>query len=186
MSSVPAGPARWVIQPQDVRAAESVAVSRTYYRDIVDRYFLVRWGRPATTAEWETALADEPGDDLTPPHGEFLLARWAGTTAGCVGVRVLDPLTAELTRLFVLPDHRGRGLGARLLSAAEDAARDLGATRMRLDTRADLVEARSLYTSRGFREIPAYSNAPYSDHWFEKSLAGGEAAPVRGDQSSRS
>ncbi|WP_016700962.1 GNAT family N-acetyltransferase [Actinoalloteichus spitiensis] len=185
MSSVPAAPARWVIRPHDVQAAESVAVLRAYYRDIVDRYFLVRHGRPATTTEWATALADEPSDDLTPPHGRFLLAHGAGRTAGCVGVRVLDPLTTELTRLFVLPDHRGRGLGARLLSAAEDAARELGATRMRLDTRADLVEARSLYTSRGFREIPAYSLAPYSDHWFEKNLARPGTAPGRG-QSSRS
>ena len=43
-----------------------------------------------------------------------------------------------------------------------------GRDRIRLDTRADLVEARALYARHGYVEIPAYSHGPYAEHWFEK------------------
>lgn len=38
------------------------------------------------------------------------------------------------------------------------------------DTRTDLVEARALYASCGFIEIPpaATTPGPFQDHWFEK------------------
>jgi N-acetylglutamate synthase-like GNAT family acetyltransferase len=67
-----------------------------------------------------------------------------------------------------------RGGGARaLLSAAESWACSQGLTRLFLDTRTDLVEARSFYASCGFIEIPSPTCAPgpFQDHWFEKRLA---------------
>jgi hypothetical protein len=42
---------------------------------------------------------------------------------------------------------------------------------MRLDTRGDLTEARSLYAARGYREVSAYNANPHAEHWFEKELA---------------
>jgi hypothetical protein len=46
----------------------------------------------------------------------------------------------------------------------------LGASRVRLDTRHDLVEARRLYAKHGYLEIQPYSDNPYADHWFERQL----------------
>jgi GNAT superfamily N-acetyltransferase len=57
-----------------------------------------------------------------------------------------------------------------LIKAAEDEARGMGATRMRLDTRKDLVEARALYPKHGYAEITDYNSDYYADHWFEKRL----------------
>jgi ribosomal protein S18 acetylase RimI-like enzyme len=57
-----------------------------------------------------------------------------------------------------------------LLTAVEQHARAAGAQAIRLDTRADLVEARALYARHGYVEIPAYSHGPYAEHWFEKRL----------------
>ena len=90
--------------------------------------------------------------------------------SGCAGLRLIGPGIAELTRMFVHPRARRTGGGHALLAAAEDAARDLGSHTMRLDTRADLIEARALYTAHGYAEIPAYSHGPYADHWYEKHL----------------
>ncbi|GAB3568181.1 hypothetical protein GCM10027445_17770 [Amycolatopsis endophytica] len=90
---------------------------------------------------------------------------------GCVGIRVVDVTITELTRLFVYPSARGQGGGAHLLRAAEIAAQRLGSTRMRLDTRHDLVEPRRLYAKHGYREIEAPAQRLYADHWFEKRLA---------------
>ncbi len=83
---------------------------------------------------------------------------------------MLDATTVELTRVYVRPSRRGTGGGARLLAAVEEAARSLGARRIVLDTRLDLVEARALYTRHGYREIPAYGNSPYAEVWYGKDL----------------
>lgn len=41
---------------------------------------------------------------------------------------------------------------------------------MILDTRHDLVEARTLYTHLGYEETERHNNDPYAEHWFRKSL----------------
>ncbi|WP_425273075.1 GNAT family N-acetyltransferase [Saccharomonospora piscinae] len=150
-------------------APEAVRLVRTYFADVAGRYY----GRRATEAELDIAMAEDPNDALLPPRGAFLLARQDGLPAGCVGCAGLVPLghgMVELKRMFVVPSVRGRGLGARLLAAAEDVAAELGATVIRLDTRHDLVEAQGLYRTRGFAEIPAYSEGPYAEVFFEKRL----------------
>jgi GNAT superfamily N-acetyltransferase len=157
----------WSASPIDVDAPEVVAMLRSYMSGIVGRFH----GRPATAAEVDAAITEEPSDTLAPPRGVFLLARYAGRPAGCVGIRLLTSTVAELKRMFVCPDLRGNGGGSYLLDLAEEHALRLGASRMRLDTRGDLTEARSLYAARGYQEIPAYNTNPYAEHWFEKELA---------------
>ncbi|MEV4482041.1 GNAT family N-acetyltransferase [Micromonospora coxensis] len=136
-----------------------------YYEEMVRRYH----GRPVRPGEVESALREEPSDDLVAPTGFLLVAHRAGRPAGCAGLR-LRPAWAELTRVFVHAHHRGSGGGAVLLAAVEQRARRLGVDRIRLDTRHDLVEARALYARHGYAEIPAYNDDVYAEHWFEKLL----------------
>src|SRR5450756_24138 len=72
--------------------------------------------------------------------------------------------------MFVVPDARRRGIGRQLMLAVEEEARRRGLGTLRLDTRRDLVEARALYASEGYAEIPAFTRGEYVDHWFEKHL----------------
>ncbi len=51
--------------------------------------------------------------------------------------------------LAVLPDHRGHGIGTRLLEATEAMARDLGCTRVTLEVLPE-NPARKLYERQGF------------------------------------
>lgn len=157
----------WTIEPIAAADPAARAILREYFDHVASRYY----GRPATRAEVEQAMVDEPSDDLVPPTGLFLIAAYHDAVIGCVGVRVADLTTAELTRLYVRPGSRGRGAGERLLGAAETAAQRLGARVMRLDTRHDLVEARKLYAKHGYREIEAPVQRLYADHWFTKRLA---------------
>lgn len=90
---------------------------------------------------------------------------------GCAGLRLLPGGIGEVTRVFVVPAARRRGLGARLLGDLEDHARRRGVAILRLDTRRDLTEARRLYARHGYREVRPFSHGPYADHWFEKTLA---------------
>jgi GNAT superfamily N-acetyltransferase len=158
---------RWVVTPLPVSHPESVALIAQYYDDIVSRYY----GRPVTAVELDAVLAEFTSDDLTAPTGHFLVGWYGGRPAGCSGLRVLDPETAELTRVYIRPGARGTGGGGQLLAAVELAARDiLGASVIRLDTRKDLIEARGLYAKHGYTEIPAYNSDQYADHWFQKKL----------------
>jgi putative acetyltransferase len=95
-----------------------------------------------------------------------------GADVACGGVCRLDAETAEIRRMFVVPEQRGAGLSRRMLGALEDEARRLGYRRLRLETGVHQGEALGLYRSSGFEEIPCYG--PYSDDelsvCFEKPL----------------
>ncbi|MFQ6327420.1 MULTISPECIES: GNAT family N-acetyltransferase [unclassified Nocardia] len=65
----------------------------------------------------------------------------------------------ELKRMFVRPAHRGSGVAARLLAAAEAAARELGQPRLILQTGHLQPEAVRFYERSGYHRIPLFS--PY-------------------------
>jgi GNAT superfamily N-acetyltransferase len=70
-----------------------------------------------------------------------------------------------------LPEARGRGWARRLLTALEDAARELGYRRVRLDTGRLQPAALALYPAAGDREIADYNGNPFASYWGEKDLA---------------
>ncbi|WP_433271847.1 GNAT family N-acetyltransferase [Actinosynnema sp. CS-041913] len=152
----------WTVQPVAADGAEARTLIRTYLADIIGRYY----GRPATDAEVDQAISDDPTDDLV----AFFVGRLDGKPLACAGFRLVDPGTAELKRLFVHSAARGLGGGAALLAAVEEAAVSIGATAIRLDTRADLVEARKLYARHGYAEVAPFNDDRYAEHWFEKRL----------------
>lgn len=156
----------WNVTPERYDTPEATALRRDYYDEVASRY----WGRPATAREIDEGLTGDGVERLAPPTGEFLVGRYDGAAAACAGLRVRDPDTAELTRVYVRPAFRGTGGGGLLLAAIETAARGFGIKRIRLDTRNDLVEARALYARHGYVEVPAFNNGPYAEHWFAKSL----------------
>ena len=47
---------------------------------------------------------------------------------------------------------------------------DHGSRTIRLDTNKALAEAVALYRSAGYREVSAFNDEVYADHWFEKHL----------------
>ena len=94
------------------------------------------------------------------PSGTLLLARNEDEVVGCVGVRALDAVTAEMKRLYVRPSGRGAGLGRTLAEAAIEFARTTGYERMRLDTLPQMGRAQELYKTLGFVPIDAYRFSP--------------------------
>ncbi|MEI5585601.1 MULTISPECIES: bifunctional helix-turn-helix transcriptional regulator/GNAT family N-acetyltransferase [unclassified Agromyces] len=147
------------VDPAEPAARASIAA---YFAELADRFdigFDPAKARP--TSE----------DEFRPPHGAFLVAFLHGTAIGCVGVKRRDgDEFAEVKRLWVSPDARGIGLGARLLREVEAAAGRLGAASVRLDTNRTLTEAIALYRANGYIEIPDFNGERYADFWFEKRL----------------
>ncbi|MEU1051806.1 GNAT family N-acetyltransferase [Streptomyces sp. NPDC005876] len=160
----------WTLAPEPYDSPAAAALWRAYYTEVSDRWYLLHRGRHTDPGELEREIAAASGADLAPPGGALLLARYDGEPAGTAGVRLLDAATAELTRVYVAPPLRGRGGAALLVGAAEEAARALGARRVVLDTRGDLVEARALYARLGYRETAPYKSDPYAEHCFAKAL----------------
>lgn len=109
--------------------------------------------------DFETELAQMPGL-YAPPKGGLFLAKEGPGVAAVVGVRPLEDGKAEMKRLYVRPEWRGRGLGRRLADTVISAANKAGYRTICLDTLDFMVEALALYRSMGFREIPAYYDNP--------------------------
>ena len=59
---------------------------------------------------------------------------------------------AYLEGWFVEPSHRGRGIGAALLSGAEERARESGCTEFASDTEIDNTAAAEAHRALGFVE----------------------------------
>ena len=109
---------------------------------------------------FEEELATLPGL-YAPPKGCLLLAVDGDEVAGVVGVRPLEENNkAEIKRLYVRSPWRGTGLGRRLAIRAVETARKVGFATLCLDTLGFMTEARTLYKSLGFFEIPAYYDNP--------------------------
>ena len=108
---------------------------------------------------FEEEVRDLPGQ-YGPPAGTLVLARSDDDVIGCVGVRALDPATAEMKRLYVRPAGRGTGVGRMLAEAAIRFATASGYERMRLDTLPQMGRAQDLYKTLGFKPIEAYRYSP--------------------------
>jgi GNAT superfamily N-acetyltransferase len=163
----------WSVEPASVNSTEALALLREYFTQVSDSWFQLHRGRPVTPEEIEIGLADYPSTHLAPPTGLFLIGRYDGAVAGCIGLRIQDAATVELSRVYVRPAYRGTGGGSALLAAVEDAARELGADRIVLDTRLDMSEARALYLRNGYVEIPPYKEEKYAEVFYGKKVVGG-------------
>ena len=61
-----------------------------------------------------------------------------------------------LNDLFVAPGHRRAGVGARLIDAAADYARAMGAVRLSLNTDVQNTTAQALYEAKGWKRDQEY------------------------------
>ncbi|MGX2995237.1 GNAT family N-acetyltransferase [Streptomyces sp. JNUCC 64] len=108
-----------------------------------------------------------------PPHGLYLIAYdGEGVPLATGGWRRQDGNPegyedgdAEIKRMYVTPEARGRGLARRILAALEDDARAAGRTRMVLETGIIQPEAIALYESSGYEpcdKFGLYRDSPLS------------------------
>lgn len=124
-------------------------------------------------ADLTARYPDEPctGGAHISPGIRFLLAEADGRPVGCCAVQPFPfpDSAAELKRMYVMPEARGRGIAARLLAEAERTATALGHTEMRLETAVHQPEAIALYTRGGYALIPNYP--PYQHKTLSRCYA---------------
>ena len=95
-------------------------------------------------------------EQVAPGRGAFLVVYQGAEAVGCGALRLIDPETAEIKRMYVSPAVRGQGLGRRLVAALEAEARGLGVRRLVLETGIRQTAAMALYRATGFSPIPLF------------------------------
>jgi GNAT superfamily N-acetyltransferase len=95
-------------------------------------------------------------EEVANGRGAFLVAYRDGQAVGCGAVRRNDPQVAEIKRMYVIPEARGRGIARQILIALESEARQLGVSRLVLETGLRQIEALALYRRAGFVDIPLF------------------------------
>ena len=89
-----------------------------------------------------------------------------------IALRPLDGTIAEMKRLYVRPDARGRGLARQLIARLCDEARRLNYTEIRLDTLPKMGEAQAIYETYGFVDIEPYYETPIAGTRFMSRIDG--------------
>lgn len=109
---------------------------------------------------FDQELAGLPGD-YAPPEGRLFLLTCNGQAVGCVALHKIETGIAEMKRLYVRPEFRGKNLGRILTEKIIAEARQIGYKKLRLDTVEPIMKtAVALYGKLGFHEIPPYRKNP--------------------------
>jgi putative acetyltransferase len=133
----------------------------------------------ALTQELARIYPDEDGTgnfapaDVLVVRSAFLVGSLGRRPVACGAYRPMSPDVAEIKRMYVEPNYRGRGFGRRILEELETRARRDGYSRARLETGTLQPEAIRLYERAGYHRIERYSiylGDPRSV-CFEKALA---------------
>ena len=145
---------------------------------------------------FDAEMAELPGK-YTPPKGELFIAldaegRGGGNRGlGIVAVRELPsspewprrPGVAELKRMYVRPDARGRGIGRALARAAVTFAKAVDYREIWLDSEPDFAAALATYRGLGFVDIPRYNDDPNQQTVYMGLMLASTAAERRADES---
>lgn len=75
---------------------------------------------------------------------------------GCASFKRYDNENAEVKRVFIKSEYRGKGISKALLPMLEDTARKQGYKYFILESGEPLVAAMALYRKLGYKTIPNY------------------------------
>jgi GNAT superfamily N-acetyltransferase len=118
--------------------------------EAVQQEYVVRYGEPDTTPV-------QP-NEFAPPVGRFVVGYLDIDAVAMGGVRRIDTDTVEIKRMYVVPEHRGRGLSRVVLAHLESLARDLGASRVLLETGQQQPEAMRLYETSRYERVEGFGH----------------------------
>ena len=130
----------------------------------------------AMVTEMDELYAQGPGrgvgsgaspSDFSPPTGAFLVIYADGKPVAGGGLKRDEDGVAEIKRMYVVPEFRGRGVARALIAALEVNARELGHEVMRLDS---TWATWPIYEAAGYRPVRDYNDNPHADIWGEKQL----------------
>lgn len=95
-----------------------------------------------------------------------------GNPIGCGAWKKIDETTAEIKRIYVLPQHRRKGAASMIVTAMEQNAEEAGFRHFILETARTTMDSANLYLSLGYREIDYYGSPAGAENCrcFEKTI----------------
>ena len=101
---------------------------------------------------------DRPAPENAPlgPRDVYVVAYCGQQPLACGALRELDPVTAEIKRMYVLREHRRNRIAHTVLSHLVAEARCLGYERLLLETGDKQAAAMALYETSGFHRIAPF------------------------------
>lgn len=105
------------------------------------------------------------------PKGCLILVYEKEKVIGCAAIRVYKDQSCELKRMYLKPECRGKNIGKELLQFMFSKAKELGYSKMLLDTLPQMQTALHLYKQFGFVQIESYRFNPVEGTvYMEKQL----------------
>jgi len=87
---------------------------------------------------------------------EVVVAYENEKAVGCGAFKEYSARAAEIKRMFVRPENRGRGIAGKILTELETWAKELKFSECVLETGVKQPEAIRLYKKSGYETIPSY------------------------------
>lgn len=86
--------------------------------------------------------------------------------------KAVDPQTAEIKRIYVLPEHRRKGAASKIVKALEENLAATGRCHIVLETARTTPDSAALYSSLGYKIVDYYGSPAGADNClcFEKNL----------------
>lgn len=106
-----------------------------------------------TLEDEDRRILNDPQAEIIDRGGSVLLARINGRAIGCVALVPGLPGVFELGKMSVAPGLRNQGIGRKIVVAAIDEARRIGADSIFLGSSTRLPAAVHLYESVGFSRV---------------------------------
>jgi GNAT superfamily N-acetyltransferase len=149
------------LEERDPADPAAQACLRLYYAELDERF----------PGGFKVELSRDPdATDLVRPRGSFVVSFREEQPVGCVALKGTGKGYGEIKRMWIAPSARGSGLARQLMARAEQIARELGMTKLRLDTNGVLTDAIAMYRHWGWQEIERFNDDPYAEVFFEKAL----------------
>ncbi len=104
---------------------------------------------------------------FSPPHGCLMLAKEREQVAGIACIKKIRDGVCEIKRIYVRPGYRGKKIGQKLLDQLIQSAKEIGYSKILLDSARFMKEAHSLYQSAGFKEVEIYSETEMTENFQE-------------------
>jgi GNAT superfamily N-acetyltransferase len=102
----------------------------------------------------------DPVKYILDPGGQILFAISGDEAVGCCALIREEPGVYLLANMGVTEACQGQGIGRKLLESAIAEARQMGASRLSLESNTKLASAVHLYESVGFRHVPPENSKP--------------------------
>ncbi len=122
---------------------------------VVIRKVLVEMGVPKVGTTYEDKSLDDMYSYYDHPSMQYFVVEENEHIIGCAGIAPLPPETevCELQKMYFLPEARGRGIGAQMMTSCLNFANKAGYKRCYLETMPYMEQAKKLYARSGFEPL---------------------------------